>query len=110
MISKKDLPQGTLLKSINLLGRGSLSVGPKILWWLHRQRFAVERRWALVETNSRRALSHCRTGKASNLPRATAGQHYLRFAFVPKQGRIDQQTSSCEPNTKPSTRADRASL
>src|ERR1700682_5508817 len=42
---------------------GSLSVGPKIFWWLHRQRFAVEKRWKPVEINSRRGPGHCRTEK-----------------------------------------------
>src|SRR6266446_2592232 len=78
MLSTKDLPHRALSKSINLLRRGSLSVGPKILWWLHRQRFAVERRWTLVEINSRRGPGHCRTEKPSNLPRAT--KHDVAFA------------------------------
>jgi hypothetical protein len=35
---------------------------------------------------------------AYQMPTVAAGQHYLRFAFVPKQGRIDQQRSSCVSN------------
>src|SRR5258708_28053368 len=98
MLSTKDLPHRTYVEEHQPIGARLLSVGPKILWWPHRQRFAVEKRWTLVEINSRRRPGHCRTEKPSNLPRATAGQQYLRFAFVPKQGRIDQQRSSCVSN------------